>query len=58
MSEKVAEIIETIEKADELFKALGPVRVEARTLWEEGIERLASAIWVYEKEADRPDKTP
>lgn len=48
MSEKISEIIETLEKADQLFSRLEAVSAEARSLWDAGIEKLVGAIWVHE----------
>ncbi len=54
MSGKFTEIIEMIEKADELFKSGGQSCEEARKLWDAGIERLAAAIWICEREEEKP----
>ncbi len=54
--EKIAEIIQNIEKADELFKEIETDRVEARTLWDSGIERLTAAIWICERTDDETEK--
>ncbi len=52
MREKFSEIIEIIERADEIFKTVEPHREEAKALWDAGIERLAAAIWICEREQD------
>ncbi len=52
MPERFAEIIEIIEKADEIFKSIQPQKEEANALWDAGIERLAAAIWICEREQD------
>ncbi|MEM5786251.1 MAG: hypothetical protein AAGU11_02960 [Syntrophobacteraceae bacterium] len=48
MSEKIAEIIETLEVADRMFNGFDNLSEEAKKLWSAGIERLAAAIWVHE----------
>lgn len=53
MRERFAEIIQMIERADDLFKQIGPIEEEARTLWDAGIERLAAAIWICEREEEK-----
>jgi len=58
MREKIAEIIETLEKADQLFKELNAAGEEARSLWNDGIEKLVGAIWVYEYKEREVDPVP
>ncbi len=53
MSGKFAEIIEMLEKADEIFNSGGQISEEAKKLWDAGIERLAAAIWMCEREEDK-----
>ena len=50
MSEKCAEIIQMLEDADDLFKKIVTRGEEATKLWDEGITRLAAAIWICERE--------
>ncbi len=52
MNQRCAEIIQILDKADDLFKQLGAREEEAVKLWDEGIERLAAAIWICERETD------
>lgn len=56
MKEKIDKIIEIIEQADQLFKDCG-TREEAQTLWNAGIERLAAAIWMYQREHEDEDSS-
>jgi hypothetical protein len=59
--EKIAEIIETLEKADQLFNQLQGIGKETMALWQSGIEKLAGAIWLYERggvNATEPEITP
>ncbi|MEN6440860.1 MAG: hypothetical protein ABFD97_19990 [Syntrophobacter sp.] len=58
MREKIAEIVETLEKADQLFNELDAISEEARSLWSAGIEKLAGAIWVYEYKEREVDSGP
>jgi len=55
VSERHAEIIQMLEGADSLFKAISTRGEEATKLWDEGIERLASAIWLCEREDGTPE---
>lgn len=57
MSEKCLEIIQMLENADDLFKKIEPRGKEATKLWDEGIERLAAAIWICERD-DKPEAAP
>lgn len=43
------DIVELIDRADELFRALPGVTEQALALWEQGLERLSGALWLYEK---------
>lgn len=52
MEEKIAEMIQMLDKADELFKSMDNGREEARKLWGSGMERLAAAIWICERKED------
>ena len=52
MSEKYSEIIQMLENADDLFKKIENPGEEATKLWNEGIERLAAAIWICGREAE------
>jgi hypothetical protein len=52
VKEKINEIIEILEKADQIFKECGP-KEEVLNLWNAGIERLAAAIWMYERENEQ-----
>jgi hypothetical protein len=54
VQEKIAEIIEILEKADQLFKDC-VVKEEAQNLWNAGIERLAAAIWLHERDENKED---
>jgi hypothetical protein len=51
--ERFAEIIQMLERADDLFKQIDPIDEEARALWDAGIERLAAAIWICEREEEK-----
>ncbi len=53
MRERFAEIIQMIEGADDLFKQIDTSTEEARALWDAGIERLAAAIWICEREEEK-----
>jgi predicted NBD/HSP70 family sugar kinase len=53
MRERFAEIIQMIESADDLFKQIDTGMEEARALWDAGIERLAAAIWICEREEEK-----
>ncbi|MGC9967305.1 MAG: hypothetical protein ABSE08_18060 [Syntrophobacteraceae bacterium] len=57
MSEKCLEIIQMLENADDLFKKIETRGKEATKLWDEGIERLAAAIWICERD-DKPEAAP
>ncbi|MFP5213431.1 MAG: hypothetical protein ACLGPL_08640 [Acidobacteriota bacterium] len=51
-TDSIARIIEILEEAENLFKALpGEARIST-SLWEEGLEKLTQAIWAYEKETE------
>lgn len=50
VSQNCSEIVKTIENADDLFKKIENRSEEAKKLWDEGIERLAAAIWICERE--------
>ena len=50
--DKIARIIVIIEEADALFKDIELKRPEALALWNSGVEKLAGAIWIAEKEED------
>jgi hypothetical protein len=54
MKEKFNEIVEILEKADQIFKDCA-VPEEARNLWNAGIERLAAAIWLWERGNEMED---
>jgi len=56
VKEKIDKIIEIIEQADQLFKDCVP-REEAQALWDAGIERLAAAIWMHQREDERVDSS-
>jgi hypothetical protein len=57
VQEKFTEIIEILEKADQLFKeCVG--KEEALTLWNAGIERLAAAIWLHERDENPVSPAP
>jgi hypothetical protein len=51
--ERFAEIIQILERADVLFKEIDSRTEEARALWDAGIERLAAAIWICEREEEK-----
>jgi hypothetical protein len=51
--ERFAEIIQILERADDLFKEIDTRAEEARALWDAGIERLAAAIWICEREEEK-----
>ena len=55
MHERIARIIEIIEEADDLFKGIEPKKREALALWNSGIEKLAGAIWIAERDEDEPE---
>jgi len=57
VSEKCLEIIQMLENADDLFKKIETRGKEATKLWDEGIERLAAAIWICERD-DKPEAAP
>ena len=50
MQEKLAEIVRKLDEADAIFRQLGEVGKEACTLWNAGVEKLAGAIWLCERE--------
>jgi hypothetical protein len=50
---RFAEIIQMLEGADDLFKQIDTSTEEARALWNAGIERLAAAIWICEREEEK-----
>ena len=54
MHKRFAEIIQMLEGADDLFKQIDTSTEEARALWNAGIERLAAAIWICEREEEKP----
>ncbi len=58
MRERFAEIIQMIESADDLFKQIGTGTEEAMALWDAGIERLAAAIWICERDEEKWQETP
>jgi hypothetical protein len=45
------DIIEILDRVDDLFRELPGVSEQALTLWEQGMERLSGALWLYEKGA-------
>jgi len=51
--ERFAEIIQMLERADDLFKQIGTGTEEATAVWDAGIERLAAAIWICEREEEK-----
>jgi hypothetical protein len=53
MNDTYAEVIQLLEKADDLFKTIDTRGEEAIKLWDEGIERLASAIWICERQENK-----
>ncbi len=57
MSEKCSEIIQILENADDLFKKIENPGEAATKLWDEGIEKLAAAIWICERD-DEPEAAP
>ena len=60
MGEKIAEIIEALELADQLFNQLQGIGKESLALWQSGIEKLAGAIWLHERggvNAEEPETT-
>ncbi len=44
-------IIEILDRVDDLFRKLPGVSEQALDLWEEGLERLSAALWLYERGA-------
>lgn len=44
-------IIEILDRVDDLFRKLPGVSEQALNLWEEGLERLSAALWLYERGA-------
>ncbi len=58
MSEKCGEIIQMLERADDLFKEIDSRGEEATKLWDAGLERLAAAIWICEREEDKSEDPP
>jgi phosphate uptake regulator len=52
MSQNFSEIIAILENVDDLFKKIENREDEANKLWEEGIERLAAAIWICERKEE------
>ncbi len=63
MQEKMSELIEVLEKADELFKEIFSEagveegRDEALNLWGSGLEKLTAAIWICQRQKSDPDPT-
>lgn len=55
MQDKITEIVEVLEKADELFSRL-TTDEDARSLWLAGMEKLASAIWLCEYKSARSEE--
>lgn len=55
LHERFGEIIQMLETADDLFKGIDAGGQEARTLWDAGIERLAAAIWICEREEGKAE---
>ncbi len=55
MSQSCAEIVQILDRADDLFKQIGVREEKALKLWDEGIQRLAAAIWICEREADKSE---
>lgn len=53
MTERCTEIIDLLERADVLFKDIDKRGERAQKLWDEGIERLAAAIWICERDEER-----
>ncbi len=49
MQDEIARIIQILEEADGLFKGLELKRPEALALWNAGVEKLAGAIWIAER---------
>lgn len=49
MRDDLTEIVRILDEADRMFKELKEVRKEARGLWDSGIEKLAGALWLYER---------
>ncbi len=49
MEDKVKEIVDLLDKADELFSSLAQGIEQANPLWESGIEKLSAALWLLEK---------
>ncbi len=60
LHEKMSELIEVLEKADELFKEIFTKvgveegRDEALNLWGSGLEKLTAAIWICQREKSNP----
>ena len=52
-SDEWNQVFEALEKADRLFRGLDGVSERAESYWNEGMDRLATAIWVYEKEHEQ-----
>ena len=60
--EIVHEIIDILERADTLFNLLPKASGQVLGLWEEGVDKIGKALWVYEKEneyeGNHPDGLP
>ena len=52
-SDEWNQVFEALEKADRLFRGLDGVSERSESYWNEGMDRLATAIWVYEKEHEQ-----
>ncbi len=49
MEDKVQEIVDLLDRADELFHSISEGNEQANPLWDSGIEKLSAAIWLVEK---------
>ncbi|GEM_PF-1772112 len=49
MEDKVQEIVDLLDRADELFRSIAQENEQANPLWESGIDKLSAALWLVEK---------
>ncbi len=49
MQDKVQEIVDLLDRADDLFRALSLGMEQAHPIWESGLDKLSAALWLVEK---------